>query len=484
MTSPVAGILQRTLVNIRNAWRSISQSARVGDVPRLRADLPDKDAETLRRLMRECLESKGGEVSGRARAAALGQSYMDLNDLGRKRFLHILAYDFGVDWKALVATAGEIRENDDRASALEIEERLRTVLTPSRLKLLTQFNSLPSGVKFLVDLRADLRRFQGSDPSMRSLERDLKGLLASWFDVGFLNLERIAWESPAALLERLIAYEAVHEIQSWDDLKNRLGEDRRCYAFFHPRMPTEPLIFVEVALVSGMSDSIQALLGERDARRDPATANAAIFYSISNTQKGLKGVNLGTFLIKRVVDRLVSELPNLRTFATLSPVPDFGRYMSVRVRDVDGLRLTPAEHEALEGAIRAANNESLADLLQSANWHRDPRAANALKGPLMRLCAEFLLYEREDGCAVDRVGNFHLNNGARLERVNWLADVSEKGMRRSAGLMVNYRYELDDIARNHEAYHTSGDATASKAVLGLLLPEEEAPPGKSDVQLG
>ncbi len=484
MTSPVAGILQRTLVNIRNAWRSISQSARVGDVPRLRADLPDKDAETLRRLMRECLESRGGEVSGRARAAALGQSYMDLNDSGRKRFLQILANDFGVDWKALVAAAGEIRENDDRASALEIEERLRTVLTPSRLKLLTQFNSLPSGVKFLVDLRADLRRFEGSDPYLRSLERDLKGLLASWFDVGFLNLERIAWESPAALLERLIAYEAVHEIQSWDDLKNRLGEDRRCYAFFHPRMPTEPLIFVEVALVSGMSDSIQALLGERDARRDPATANTAIFYSISNTQKGLKGVNLGTFLIKRVVDRLVSELPNLRTFATLSPVPDFGRYMSVRVRDVDGLRLTPAEHEALEGAIRAANKESLADLLQSANWHLGPESRQRPEGTADEAVRRVPAL-RTGGRSCRGPGRqFHLNNGARLERVNWLADVSEKGIRRSAGLMVNYRYELDDIARNHEAYHTSGDATASKAVLGLLLPEEEAPPGKSDVQLG
>ena len=327
MASSVTGILGRALVNLRSAWRSISQSSGAGDAPRLRSDLPDDDAKVLRKQMRECLESKGGEVSARARAAALGQSYLDLNDRGRKRFLQILANDFGVDWDNLVASTRDIRENAGPEHALETQERLRKVLTPGRLKLLTQFNSLPSGVKFLVDLRADLRRFQGTDLHLRSLDRDLKRLLASWFDVGFLDLERITWDSPAALLERLIAYEAVHEIQSWDDLKNRLVEDRRCYAFFHPRMPAEPLIFVEIALVSGMSDSIQALLDETSTHRDPGTANTAIFYSISNTQKGLQGVNLGTFLIKRVVDRLVSELPNLRVFATLSPMPGFGPYL-------------------------------------------------------------------------------------------------------------------------------------------------------------
>ena len=286
MSSPVTGILQRALVNLRSAWRSISQSGR-SSAPTLQADLPDEDSEVLRQQMRECLEGKGGEVSARARAAALGHSYLDLNDRGRKHFLQILAKDFDMDWNELYASTRDIRETDSLEHRLETGARLRDVLTPNRLKLLTQFNSLPSGVKFLVDLRDDLLRYRGTDLRLRSLDEDLKGLLASWFDIGFLDMKRITWDAPAALLERLIAYEAVHEIESWDDLKNRLGEDRRCYAFFHPRMPDEPLIFVEVALVSGMSDSIQALLGQTAAHQEAAAANTAIFYSISNTQKGL-----------------------------------------------------------------------------------------------------------------------------------------------------------------------------------------------------
>ena len=467
-TAPT-GILHRTLANLRSAWRTISQSARIPKSPTLRADLPEDDADALRTQMRECLEGKGGEVSARARAAGLGHSYLNLNDQGRKRFLQILAEDFGVDWQALYAATRDIPETHSLERALETEARLRDVLIPPRLKLLTQFNSLPEGVKFLVDMRADLIRYSGNDMRLQSLEKDLKGLLTSWFDVGFLDLKRITWNASAALLERLIAYEAVHEIRSWADLKNRLGEDRRCYAFFHPRMPDEPLIFVQVALVSRLSNSIQTLLDETAAPRDPRVANTAVFYSISNTQTGLEGVSFGSFLIKRVADRLARELPRIKTFATLSPIPGFQRYLQAQLNQRKDELWTPSEHEALRPLLRrASGGQTIDELLSTPGWHQNRPLAQALKGPLMRLCAQYLVHEKTQGRALDPVANFHLSNGALIERINWLGDVSPKGMHQSSGLMVNYRYKLADIEANHEAYRTSGEVTTAAPVRRLL----------------
>ena len=477
MSSTVpTGILHRTLANLRSAWRTISQSARTPKSPTLRADLPKDDADALRTQMRECLEGKGGEVSARARAAGLGHSYLNLNDQGRKRFLQILAEDFGVDWQALYAATRDIPETDSLERALETEARLRDVLIPPRLKLLTQFNSLPEGVKFLVDMRADLIRYSGNDMRLQSLEKDLKGLLASWFDVGFLDLKRITWNASAALLERLIAYEAVHEIRSWDDLKNRLGEDRRCYAFFHPRMPDEPLIFVQVALVSRLSNSIQTLLDETAAPRDPLAANTAVFYSISNTQTGLEGVSFGSFLIKRVADWLARELPRIKTFATLSPIPGFQRYLQAQLNQRKDELWTLSEHAALRPLLRrASGGQTIDELLSTPGWHQNRPLAQALKGPLMRLCAQYLVHEKTQGRALDPVANFHLSNGALIERINWLGDVSPKGMHQSSGLMVNYRYKLADIEANHEAYRTSGEVTTAAAVRRLLPRQTESP---------
>ncbi|MFQ5937112.1 MAG: malonyl-CoA decarboxylase, partial [Acidiferrobacterales bacterium] len=435
----------------------------------LHPDLPDEDCEALLRQMRECLEGRGGEISARARAAALGQCYLGLNDTGRKRFLELLAGQFAVDRQALYAAAREIHEIDNLEHALKTEARLREILTPPRLNLLTQFNSLPEGVKFLVDLREDLMRYSQGNPLLQSLDDDLRALLTSWFDVGFLELTRITWDAPAALLEKLIAYEAVHEIRSWDDLKHRLSPDRRCYAFFHPRMPDEPLIFIEVALVSGMANSIQALLDQHMPTEDPRNMDTAIFYSISNTQKGLKGVNFGSFLVKRVVDRLVKELAGLKTFATLSPIPGFRRYLETVLPGREGELLSQAERKALAGVFAADSTKgNVRDLLTAPDWSRDKRVAQTLKGPLTRFCAFYLAHERRNGRALDRVAHFHLSNGARIERINWLADVSPKGMRHSAGLMVNYRYKLRDIEGNHEAYSSSGEAAASPSVRRLL----------------
>ena len=470
--SPViaTGFLRRTLISLRSTWKAISQSARSIHAPALRADLPDEDADALRTQMRACIEHKGSEVSARARAAGLGHSYLDLNDRGQKRFLQMLSEDFAVDWQELYKAASAVPETPTLERAVEIEEHLREILTPPRLKLLIQFNSLPEGVKFLVDMRSDLLRFRQDDLRLHSLEKDLKKLLVSWFDIGFLRLKRITWHAPAALLEKLTAYEAVHEIRSWDDLKNRLGADRRCYAFFHTIMPDEPLIFVEVALVSRMASSIQEVLDESISLQDPMTANTAVFYSISSTQRGLQGVSFGSFLIKRVADQLAQELPGIKTFVTLSPIPGFRRYLDARLDQCEGGPPAPGSgQEVIVSLLEASGGaQALRTLLSAPEWYTDPRVVQKLREPLMSVCAHYLLRESARGRSLDPVAHFHLSNGACVERLNWLGDVSAKGMRRSFGLMVNYRYNLAEIEANHDAYRTSGEVVASAAVKRLL----------------
>src|SRR5271167_2717435 len=341
------GVFDRTLTNLRSAWREIAESARgvLAGMPRLETSAAD--ADQLRQQMLSCLDGRGGEVTARARAADLGRTFLSLDSDGRERFLRVLAGEFDVDRReidrcctALISVSGA----DQRAAT---ERALRAALEPPRITLLRQFNALPEGVKFLVDRRAELIDLGRRDPLLSGLEEDLKRLLANWFDIGFLELKRIGWEAPAALLEKLMAYEAVHEIRSWTDLKNRLEADRRCFAFFHPRMPDEPLIFVEVALVAGMAGDVNSLLDEAAPIGDPQAADAAIFYSISNCQHGLAGISFGNFLIKRVVELLSAEFRNLKTFATLSPVPGFRRWLDARLGDADATLLTDAEANAL-----------------------------------------------------------------------------------------------------------------------------------------
>jgi malonyl-CoA decarboxylase len=303
---------------------------------------------------------------------------------------------------------------------------------------------------------------------MSALEADLKQLLAGWFDIGFLELRRITWESPAALLEKLSAYEAVHEVRSWSDLKNRLDSDRRCFAFFHPRMPDEPLIFVEVALVDGLAGNIQTLLDEQAPVGDSRAADTAIFYSISNAQKGLVGISFGGFLIKRVVDQISAEFPRLKNFATLSPLPGFRAWLDGRLAAMDDI-LKPAEQKALSAVARESpKGVTLKELMATHDWAKTPAVAAALQPPLLRLAAQYLLTaKREDGRALDPVTHFHLSNGARVERINWLADTSPKGLAQSAGMMVNYLYRTADIEANHEAYTGEGVVAASSEVRAL-----------------
>lgn len=465
---------ERTLGSLAVAWRDLASSAARG-VGMVRRDAAEADAATLRQMMRECLEARGGEVSARIRAADLGRTYLRLDAEGKHRFLHVLAHDFAVDRdKVNEAVAAWSKAGDDEAR-MAAELHLRQRLVPPRVRLLTQFNALPEGVKFLVDLRADLLALHDRDPWMRALDNDLFELLASWFDTGFLDLERISWSSSsAALLERLIAYEAVHEITSWDDLRNRLDSDRRCYALFHPRMPQEPLAFVEVALVEEMSGDVQALLDQKAPQTDPAKIDTAIFYSISNTQKGLRRIAFGEYLIKMVVQRLSREMPRIKTYATLSPVPGFRVWLGGRSAEEIDSELNAEEKRRLLDLAKADEPAAaLTALLERPGWHADAKIAKALEAPLLRLATRYFLQRRDDGHPLDPVARFHLRNGARLERINWLGDTSPKGLRQSAGIMVNYRYVLDEIETNHEAYMAKNIIALSPEVrqMGKRLKE-------------
>jgi len=461
-------------------WRDLIPSRDEETVQALKADLPDEDLARVRDQMLACLEGKGGEVSARTRAAALGQAYLCLNEAGKERFLRLLAEEFDTDHAAVKAAVEALQAAADEDARASAERALRRSLEAPRVHLLRQFNALPNGVKFLVDMRAELMALAKKDKKLKGLEQDLKGLLASWFDVGFLELRRITWDSPASVLEKIIAYEAVHAIQSWEDLKNRLDSDRRLYAFFHPRMPDEPLIFVQVALTHGMADNIHSLLDVSAPVGDPAKADTAIFYSISNAQRGLAGISFGNFLIKRVVETLKAAYPNLKEFATLSPMPGFRAWLEERLATGEAGLLTPAEHKALTALSKKREHMTggakgiLKHALSDPDWYRDRELADVLKGVLLRLGAVYLAVEKRPGrnggpqTALDPVAHFHLTNGARIERINWLGDTSEKGLAQSAGMMVNYLYKLNAIERNHELYSDRGQAVLSNGVKALL----------------
>lgn len=460
------GFLLRTWESVRSAWRDLSgtESPLAG-----RTELGARELADLEKRIEACLERRGGEVSARQRAASLGQIYLTLARAGRRQFLSVLSTRFGPSRQAVDEAVAAYQAAEDDAARHGAQERLRRALTAPRVELLTQFNALPQGVKFLVDMRAEVLEFLPDAPELAPLERDLKGLLRSWFDIGFLEMQAINWQSPAALLEKLIEYEAVHEIRGWHDLHNRLADDRRLYAFFHPNMPMEPLIFVEVALVKGLAANVQVLLDEKAPTADPRQQDTAIFYSISNTQKGLRGISLGNFLIKRVVDDLRHELPNLRTFSTLSPIPGFRRWLERAIAEGAPRILTADDRKKLRQATGGTVAKGhLPKLIADPAWVEDKALAEALKEPLTRLCARYLVEEKRGDKPLDPVARFHLSNGAQVERVNWMGDLSTKGVEQSAGMMVNYLYKLSDIEKNHERFAEEGDIAVGSQVKGLL----------------
>lgn len=413
-----------------------------------------KQVEEWRRQLVECAEAKGGEVSARTRAAALAQTYLKLDDAARHAFLRLISLEFGPAPAQVAAAHASYQQAVGSATQWDAEAELRAALRSSRIRILTQFNAIPQGVKFLVDLRADLLRYLEEDPELAPLDRELESRLAAWFDVGFLELQRITWNAPAALLEKLIEYEAVHEIRSWTDLKNRLDSDRRLYAFFHPRMPMEPLIFVEVALTDHLVDNVQALLDEQAPVFDSRRADTAIFYSISNTQTGLRGVSFGNFLLKRVIDDLQRDFPKLKHFATLSPLPGFSSWA----------RKNPQELAAAGLALDLAQ-------LAAGEWETDRAAARKTDESLAQLAARYLTLakaSRGDGRQpLDPVARFHLGNGARLERITPMGDASPKGFKQSFGVMVNYLYDTEDLEQNVENFAREGAIATSAAVRRL-----------------
>ena len=460
-------MLKNSLKNIGRSWSNLAGSFRGERFERVGPDLSSGDRELLRRQLKKWLEARGGEVSSRKHAAQIGELYLSLSPVGRKQFLQLLAREFGPDREALREQCKQYLTSSDSACG-PIEEELLDLLISPRLKLLRQFNALPQGIKFLVDLRKDLIGFCREEKELQPLDREIQRLLATWFDVGLLEMRQIDWQSPASLLEKLVAYEAVHEIHSWQDLRHRLNMDRRCYAFFHPNMPDEPLIFVEVALTHGIAGSIQILLDDSTPDLAPEAADTAIFYSISNAQQGLMGISFGNFLIKRVVDSLKTELPNIRTFSTLSPVPGFARWLQgLTEEEMDGLIGEEGRADLAEMGNDANSPALLLELLDNAGWHQDEHLCAAVQPLLLRLLYHYFHAKRSDGQPIDPVERFHLGNGARIERVNWLGDVSDKGFAQAYGFMVNYLYPIKEIEKNHELYATKRKIVISSAVRAL-----------------
>jgi malonyl-CoA decarboxylase len=477
-TGEAPRMIQRTISNIGRAWKDLTGATRVRLTGSVRPDLPEADRKRLARQIDECLLGRGGAVSERARAADLGHTYSGLNAVGRRRFLELLGADYGVDEKALseaTAAWSALRRSGDGcvgdmlARCQTVQSDMRAALRPPRVHLLSRFTTLPNGVKFLVDMRAELIPLARSDPQLKGLDDDMRRLFASWFDVGFLELRCITWDAPASLLEKLAHYEAVHAIESWSDIKNRLAPDRRCYAFFHPQLPEEPLIYLWVALVQGLSNNVQELLDVSAPTGNPSEADTAIFYSISNAQAGLAGISFGSFLIKRVVEDLTRDFKNLRVFATLSPIPGFTDWLNEQIADSGEALLRPSELRRFsELSPDPTGIDVLTAIQRQEGLFRKETVQEAIRAPLMRMCAQYVTGAKRGQYARDRVAHFHLSNGARIERINWLADTSPNGMNQSLGMMINYLYKSRDIEDNHEAYSGKGRIRTSKSVKALL----------------
>jgi len=417
-------------------------------------------SESLVELCEDLLSSRG-EASGVARAREILGRYGELTTGPRIAFFEALSERFGPDPARMQAAIAAWREKPSDATAAE----LHAASEPRRQELFRRLNLAPGGTVALVRMREQLIDVLDHRDDLTAVDDDFAHLFSSWFNRGFLVLRRIDWSTPAIVLDKIIRYEAVHEISDWEDLRRRIDPpDRRCYAFFHPALVDDPLIFVEVALTRDIPDAIAPILSPDREVMEPEKMRTAVFYSISNCQRGLAGVSFGNFLIKQVVEEICREMPKLSTFVTLSPVTNFTAWLARERAQENSAALSEADK-----ALFAA--------LDDPNWWRDEETAARLQDPLMRAAAWYFLRARgERGLPVDAVARFHLGNGARLERINWLADTSDKAIAQAHGLMVNYQYDLDDIETNHEAYAETRNVVASSAVQRLLRPPLELVP--------
>jgi malonyl-CoA decarboxylase len=424
--APEAGLLARL-------WRGLARRGRTLNEKRVQQWLAQA-AETLR--------SELGEASGVSLARRITERYASLPPEGRLDFLGMLATRFSTDTGKLDAAIRHYAAHPGPAAA----HLLHTAAESRRQEVLRRLNFAPSGTAALLRMREDVLELLPQHPELGEVDADFEHLFRSWFNRGFLQLRRIDWHTPAVVLEKIIRYEAVHEISGWSDLRRRLDPpDRKCFAFFHPTLADDPLIFVEVALTEDIPDAIGPLLADGRPPIDVRSARTAVFYSISNCQKALRGVSFGNFLIKQVAEELKREFPQLRNFVTLSPVPGF----------VSWLKRAHPEAPELQA-------------IAQPGWHADPATAERLRPRLQALLVSYLFEAKTDiGRPADPVGRFHLGNGACIEHVRWLGDVSEKGLRNAAGFMVNYLYDLDNIEANHEAHFNHGTIFASRQVRAL-----------------
>jgi malonyl-CoA decarboxylase len=433
------GTLHATGVDAQPPMRSMHERLKAT----LRRHQEALSPRVLRRTLTELqaiVDPQVSEVEGGRRARGVAGWYAKATLEERRDCWLLMSEQFAPDPKKIKAAREHFEAAQGTPDEAHAEIRLRKAFISPRTRLLQRFAGYPEGLRFLVDLRAELLPHLRSDRRLVALDAELENLFSTWFDVGFLELRRISWDSPASLVEKLIKYEAVHDIRSWADVKNRLDSDRRCYGFFHQRMDGEPLIFVEVALMDEMADCITPLLDETAAASDLEKATTAIFYSISSTQQGLRGVSFGDSLIKRVVETLKSEFPRLKTFATLSPIP--------------GLRAWLAKNGPAELLAKLDDPLSLT-------------AKSPVRAQLLGWAARYLARETEDGKPLDPVARFHLGNGARIERLNWAGDPSPKGLKQSYGLMVNYLYDVKRLDKHREML-SQGRVAAAPAVTGLI----------------
>ncbi len=438
LTGPVAGAkttLARTLASVMDAGRDILARSRRG-VPAVA-----NSAAALMALCRELIDHRG-EASGLALAGEIIAGYRALPVAARVEFFTGLVAEFDVDADAITAAAEHYRVEPDLENLWDLT---RAVEAP-RQKLFRRINMAPEGTRTLVALRGHLLPLLRANPQLRAIDSDLRHLFVSWFNKGFLELRRIDWSSPAMVLEKIIDYEAVHEINGWDDLRSRLREDRRCFAFFHPALANDPLVFVEIALTDAVPDDLAPLLLRQRQPAVPGKTNTVVFYSISNCHPGLAGISFGNFLIKNVVEELRKESPALKTFVTLSPVPGFRRWLL----DAD-----------LSGLVAP-------DLIPRVKQPLGRVVEQPVYDALLKLCAHYLLRVKSGDAPSDPVARFHLGNGARLHRMHGGADLSVKGREQSAGIMVNYLYDLAKIEENHEAFFDQGKIAVSRTISRLL----------------
>lgn len=474
---------------------------------------PERGFELVRERMCSAISMNKTEVKDTV-LTDFSEAYYGLSTEDRRKLLVVLSKDYDLnrthvrdlmkqylDLQLPAGDKGEVGVEDDGllSTFYRTERNLRHALQPTYESLFERLNTHPGGLKFLSVLRADILSTikEHNIPSLRALDSNLKEKLITWLSPAALELHRITWDDPASLLEKIVAYEAVHPISSLLDLKRRLGVGRRCFGYLHPAIPGEPLIFIEVALLKNVAQTIKEVLWD-DPPILECDATCALFYSISSSQPGLAGINLGKFLIKRVIELVKQDMPQICTFATLSPIPGFMRWLISKLAsqsklaeadtlDISGFSKESAGSAFREDVLTAEEEREVLDklgesssgkngvevilkLLKSPNheWSKSDRVLSVLKPILMRLCARYLLQEKKRGKALDAVANFHLQNGAMVERLNWMADRSEKGLSQSGGIMVNYIYRLDKIEENAQTYFSTGHINATMDLQRLV----------------